>query len=265
MRNLWIAAGLLAATAVGAAQQDAKAFLKQVQQKYRNAKSWEIQVDITMETSFGGNMNRQQVRSTVAMQRPNRVAAKLGASMMMPERELYSDGRTMFVYVPSGKQYMQQPAPPNFSGNNLQFLGEAGLLIGLMEQDLEQVGANAKFQFRGNQTINGRQTRIVEITTNEGNSTVNVRLFVGTQNQLIYRVELNQTIRAPSGQGGGQRQQQSLTTKATANVRYLSFDRPIPAARFRFTPPKDAKEVKPQQQGQPPAAPQAPRGQGGGR
>ncbi|MFN7162541.1 MAG: LolA family protein, partial [Fimbriimonadales bacterium] len=136
MRTLWIAAGLLAATAVGAAQQDAKAFLKQVQQKYRNAKSWEMQVDITVETSFGGNMNRQQVRSTVAMQRPNRLAAKLGASMMAPERELYSDGRTMYIYVPGGKQYMQQPAPPNFSGTNLQFLGEAGLLIGLMEQDL---------------------------------------------------------------------------------------------------------------------------------
>ncbi|GIV09821.1 MAG: hypothetical protein KatS3mg019_1912 [Fimbriimonadales bacterium] len=263
MRILGITAGLLAAMAIGVAQQDAKAFLKQVQQKYRNAKSWEMQVDITVETSFGGNMNRQQVRSTVAMQRPNRVAAKLGATMGMPERELYSDGRTMFVYVPSGKQYLRQPAPQNFSGGNLQFLGEAGLLIGLMEQNLDQIGPNAKFQFRGNQTVNGRQTRIVEISNSEGNSTTNVRLFVGANDQLIYRVELSQTMRGQGGQGSGQ--PQSINTKATANVRYLSFDRPIPAARFRFTPPKDAKEIKPPQQGQPQGRPQAPRGQGGGR
>lgn len=264
MRIVWIAAGLLTATAMGAAQQDAKAFLKQVQQKYRNAKTWELQIDITVETSFGGNMNRQQVRSTVAMQRPNRVAAKLGATMGMPERELYSDGTNVFVYVPSGKQYIRQPAPQNLSGANLQLLGEAGLLIGLMDQDLDQVGPNAKFQFRGNQTVNGRQTRIVEISNTEGNTTTNIRLFVGTQDQLIHRVELNQTMRGQGGQGGGQ-QQQSFTTKVTANIRYLSFDKPIPASRFRFTPPKDAKEIKPPQQGQPQGQPPAPRGQGGGR
>ncbi|MCS6920269.1 MAG: DUF2092 domain-containing protein, partial [Fimbriimonadales bacterium] len=62
------------------------------------------------------------------------------------------------------------------------------------------------------------------------------------------------------GQGG---QQQSITTKATANIRYLSFDKAIPAARFRFTPPKDAKEIKPPQPGQ--GQTPAPRGQGGGR
>lgn len=260
MRTLWMAAVFMAAAAVGFAQGDAKAFLKQVQQKYRNAKSWEMRIDITAELNFGGNSQKQQSSSTIAMQRPNRVAAKVGASGFSPAREIYSDGKTVHVYVPSAKQYMKQPAPPNLTGANAGLLGEAGMLMGIAEQDLDKLGPNAKIQFRGTQTVAGKQTRIVEITDSQGNASLNLRLFVGTQDRLIYRVELNQTMRPrQGGQGGGQPQQQS-SMKVTANLRYISFDKPIPAARFRFTPPKDAKEMQPPQQGQPMNPPQPPRG-----
>ena len=258
MRTLWTAVAIIAAAAVGSAQQDAKAFLKQVQEKYRNAKSWEISIDITVELNFGGNSQKQQSSSTIAMQRPNRVAAKVGASGFSPAREVYSDGKTVFVYVPSAKQYMKQPAPSDLKGANAGLLGEAGMLMGIAEQDLDQLGPNAKIQFRGTQTVGGKQTRIVEITDTQGNASVNLKLFIGTQDRLIYRVELNQTARSQQGgQGGGQAQPQS-SMKVVATMRYISFDKPIPASRFRFTPPKDAKEVQPPQQGQPMTPPQPP-------
>ena len=255
MRTLWTAVVIVAATAVGFAQQDAKAFLKQVQQKYRNAKSWEISIDISAELNFGGNSQKQRSSSTIAMQRPNRVAAKVGASGFSPAREVYSDGKTVFVYVPSTKQYMKQPAPSDLKGANAGLLGEAGMLMGIAEQDLDQLGPNAKIQFRGTQTVGGRQTRIVEITDTQGNTSLNLRLFIGAQDLLIYRVELNQTARPQ--QGGGQAQPQS-SMKVVATMRYISFDKPIPASRFRFTPPKDAKEMQPPQQGQPMTPPQPP-------
>ena len=258
MRTLWMAVVIVAATAVGSAQQDAKAFLKQVQQKYRDAKSWEISIDITVELNFGGNSQKQQSSSTIAMQRPNRVAAKVGASGFSPAREVYSDGKTVFVYVPSAKQYVKQPAPSDLKGANAGLLGEAGMLMGIAEQDLDQLGPNAKIQFRGTQTVGGKQTRIVEITDTQGNASVNLKLFIGTQDRLIYRVELNQTARSQQGgQGGGQAQPQS-SMKVVATMRYISFDKPIPESRFRFTPPKDAKEIQPPQQGQPMTPPQPP-------
>jgi len=257
MRTLWMAVVIVAATAVGSAQQDAKAFLKQVQQKYRNAKSWEISIDITAELNFGGNSQKQQSSSTIAMQRPNRVAAKVGASGFNPAREVYSDGKTVFVYVPSAKQYMKQPAPSDLKGANAGLLGEAGMLIGIAEQNLDKLGPNAKIQFRGAQTAGGRQMRIVEITDTQGNASVNLKLFIGAQDQLIYRVELNQTVRPQQGSQGGQAQPQS-SMKVVATMRYISFDKPIPAARFRFTPPKGAKEMQPPQQGQPMTPPRSP-------
>lgn len=251
MRILWMAVTVVAVVAGGSAQQDAKAFLKQVQQKYRNAKSWEMSIDITAEISIGGNSQKQQSSSTIAMQRPNRVAAKVGASGFSPAREIYSDGKTVFVYVPSAKQYMKQPAPPDLKGANAGLLGEAGMLMGIADQDLDQLGPNAKIRFRGTQTVGGKQTRIVEITDSQGNASLNLKLFIGTQDRLIYRVELNQTTRPQQGgQGSGQAQPQT-SMKVTATMRYISFDKPIPAARFRFTPPKDAKEIQPQQRGQP--------------
>ena len=250
----------MAVAVVGAAQQDAKAFLKQVQQKYREAKSWEMKIDITVESSFGGNSHKQQSSSTIAMQRPNLVAAKVDASGFMPAREIYSDGKTVYLYAPSAKQYMKQPAPPDFKGANVGLLGDAGMLIALLDQDLDATGRDVKVQFRGTQTIGGKQTRVVEVTERRGNSTSNLKLYVGTQDRLVYRVEWNQTVRPQQqGQGGGQAQQ-SLSMKATANIRYISFDKPIPASRFRFTPPKDAKEVQPPQQGQPLPPPSPNRG-----
>jgi len=258
MKTLWIAVVVLTATAIGTAQQDAKAFLKQVQQKYRNAKSWEVSIDMTVEMNFGGNSNKQQISSTIAMQRPNRVAAKIGASAFAPPREVYSDGQTVYEYVPSAKQYLKRPAPPDLKGGNARLLGEAGMLMGIADQNLDELGPNAKIQFRGTQTISGKQTRVVEISDSQGNASLNLKLYIGAQDRLIYRVELSQTTRMQGGQGGAQTPQQS-TMKITANLRYLSFDKPIPASRFRFTPPKGAKEVQPPQPGQmrPP--------QGGGR
>ncbi|MCS6923934.1 MAG: DUF2092 domain-containing protein [Fimbriimonadales bacterium] len=259
MRTLWIVAVACAATATGVAQQDAKAFLKQVQQKYRNAKSWEVQLDMTIEMSFGNNMQKQQVSSTVAMQRPNRVAAKIGASGFAPPREVYSDGKTVYVYFPGTKQYLKQPAPSDLKGANAALLGEAGLLTQIAERNLDELDPNTKIQFRGTQTIAGKQTRVVEITSNEPNSTTNLKLYVGAQDQLIYRLEMNRVDRRSGGQGNAQQPQQ-FNTKVVANLRYISFDKPISAARFRFTPPKDAKEMQPQPMPNPAPAPQQGRG-----
>lgn len=255
MRTVWTAVCVLAATALGVAQQDAKAFLKQVQQKYRNAKSWDMQIDMTVEVKMGTNSSRQQVSTALAMQRPNRIAAKVDSGGIRV-REIYSDGKTVYAYNPNQKQYQKRPAPPSFEGSTALLLGEAGLLLQFLDQDLDKMPENTQFQMRGTQPMGGKQTQIVEIRQGRGDGSNLTRLFVGTQDRLVYRVEYNETRRVPTGgQGGGQSAQQvQFSTTVTATLRYRSFDKPIPASRFRFTPPKDAKELKPPQ-GQPTTPP----------
>ncbi len=229
----------------GAPAQDAKTFLKQVQQKFNQAKTMDMTLDITVELSMGGNSQRQQVKAQTAIQRPNRFQAKINTGM--GEQQLFSDGTTMFVYVPSAKQYMKQPAPKDFKGSNIAALGPVGLVLGIADQNLDDPNAKRTFAFKGNQTIAGKQTRIVEVVDNEGNQRTVVRLFIGAQDQLIYRVEATATVQSAQSQGG--QQSSPITQKLTADIRYNSFDKPIPASRFRFTPPKDAKEMQAPQQG----------------
>ncbi len=256
---LTVSIGLVAS---GFAQQDPKAFLKQVQQKYRNAKTMDMSFTITMEMTIGANMNRQQVTGRTVIQFPNKLYAKI-SSPGMGDQEIYSDGKTMYLYIPASKQYMKQEAPKDFRGANARFLGMASLLFALMDEDLDRPGSNRKFAFKGNQAVAGKQTRIVEVTETEGNSRATLRLFIGTQDRLIYRVEANQTTQIGGGQGGQKPQQ--LTNKITVAITYAGFDKPVPASRFQFKIPKDAKEIQPppMQGGLPGPTPQPAPSQGG--
>lgn len=245
MKRWAFAAAMSIVMASGIQAQDAKAFLKQVQQKFSQAKTMDMTLDITVELSMGGNSQRQQVKAQTAIQRPNRLQAKVNTGM--GEQQIISDGTTMFVYDPSTKQYMKLPAPKDFKGANIAALGPVGLILGIADQNLDDPNAKRTFAFRGNQTIAGKQTRIVEVVNTEGNQRTVVRLFIGAQDRLIYRIEATATI--PTNQGQGGQQSPPLTQKLTADIRYNSFDKPIPASRFRFTPPKDAKEMRPPQPG----------------
>lgn len=247
MRNLIIAiAGVLLLGAL-LAQQDAKAFLKQVQQKYRNAKTMDVNVNLTIEFQMGSNNGRQVIDAHTVVQFPNRVYARIKGGMM-GETEIYSDGKTMYMYNPTTKQYMKREAPPTLKGPGAGILGPVGLLFMLAEEDLDKGGANRKFAFKGTQNLQGKQVRVVEITEsgNGGNSTV--RLMVGMKDMLIHRVESVETRR-------GQQQGQTMTQKVTVSIKYNSFDKPVPASRFKFTPPKDAKEIQAPTPGAPGAAP----------
>lgn len=259
MRTLWIAAIALASIAMGAAQQDAKAFLKQVQQKYRNAKTWDMKVDMTLEMKIGANSMKQQITSNLAIQRPNRVAAKLNFGGTAT-REIYSDGKTLYLYEPAANQYAKTTAPTEMGGSTAQLLGAVGMLLSFLDQDLDKVGSDVQFQMRGTATLSGRQVRVVEIRQKLNNGSVVTRVFVGTQDRLVYRVEYSETVRMQGGQGNNA-QPVERTVTATATLHYLSFDKPIPASRFQFKPPKDAKEVQLPQAGAPIAPPQPPKGE----
>ncbi|MDW8107919.1 MAG: DUF2092 domain-containing protein [Armatimonadota bacterium] len=258
MRMLWAAVAASAVVLTGTAQQDAKAFLKQVLQKYRDAKSWELSADFTVETTMGANQSRQVVEGTMLFQRPNLVVVK-ARSAGMSLGEFYCDGKHAYQYNPTSKQYLKQPAPADFKEANAFQLGLwFGQLLLALEQDLDKVAQNAKFEFRGTQTVAGKSTRVVEVSETRGNRSSTMRIYVGAQDSLVYRIEQTEVVR-PMQQGGSGAQANvpPRTTKIVVNLRYASFNKRIPAARFRFTPPKDAKEIKPAQPAQPvpPVAP----------
>lgn len=95
--TLWLLPiGLVAGLAI--AQQDAKAYLKQVQQKYRNAKTLDVKVNLVMEFQSGSNTGRQSIEAHTVVQFPNKVYAQIKGGMMGTS-EIYSDGKTLY---PSG-------------------------------------------------------------------------------------------------------------------------------------------------------------------
>lgn len=233
--------------------QDAKTLLKQVQQKYRQMKSMEVSVEIRAEFSQGGSSSMLQVQSTLALQKPNRVAMKTSSNNPMLSREIYSDGKNLFIYIPAAKQYIKRESPPDLQGQGGNLLGEAGMLLSFAEANLDDPNSKARYTFKGKKTLNGKPTRIVEVRENQPHASRVYRLYVGEQDKLVYRVELDETMQMSSNQQGQPPRQ--FTMKTEANIRYISFNKPIPASRFKFTPPKDAKPMQMPQQKAPVAPP----------
>ncbi len=240
----------------GLLAQDAKAFLKQVQQKYRQMKSMEASITINAEIQRDSSSIKQQVHSSVAMVKPNKVALKASGDDPMASREIYSDGKQIIIYLPAMKSYVKREAPPNFEGPAAAAtLGEIGMLFSLAEENLDDPNSKAKYAFKGKKTINGKPTRIVEISEKRQNASVLLRLYVGEQDKLIYRLEMNQSFQQAVQQG---QPPQQFSLKASADIRYKSVNKPIPASRFKFTPPKDAKPMQMPQPGTPAPPPQGP-------
>ncbi|MDW8051528.1 MAG: DUF2092 domain-containing protein [Armatimonadota bacterium] len=245
MRVVWAVVAGLAVTLTGTAQQNAKAFLDKVLQKYRNANSWELSADFTLETTMGANQSRQVIEGTMLFQRPNMAVIKM-RSAGMPLGEFYCDGKHAYQYNPTTKQYLKQPAPADLKEANILILGPwFGQLLMALEQDLDKTAQNAKFEFRGTQTIAGKPTRVVEVSETKGNRSSKTRVYVGVRDSLVYRIEQTEVVRpAQQGVSDSQANIPPRTTKIVVNLRYVSFNKRIPVARFRFTPPKDAKEIK---------------------
>jgi outer membrane lipoprotein-sorting protein len=231
--SLALLSGLLA--------QDAKTLLKQSQQKYRQMKSMDASIVLKADIQQGSNSMKQEMRSTLVMQKPNKLAMKASGGPM-GTREIYSDGKEVIVYLPTMKQYAKRDAPPNFEGPNANLLGELGILFGFANENLDDPNSKAKYTLKGKKTVNGVQTHVVEISEKQQNASSLIRLYVGVQDKLIHRLEMDQKMQmSPSQQG---QPPQRFGMKVEADIRYVSFDKPIPNNRFKFTPPKDAKEMQ---------------------
>jgi len=248
-----IALSMSVALLGGLFAQDAKSLLKQSQQKYRQMKSMEASITINAEISQGSNTIKQQLRSTLAMQKPNQLAMKASGNSPMASREIYSDGKEMIIYLPAMKQYVKRPAPPDFEGPAASTLGELGMLLSFANENLDDPNSKAKYAFKGKKTINGKPMRIIEVSEKQQHASSVIRLYVGEQDKLIYRLEMDQSMQQPAQQG---QSPQRFAMKVEADIRYISFNKPIPASRFKFTPPKDAKPMQIPQQGTPAPPPQ---------
>jgi outer membrane lipoprotein-sorting protein len=256
MRTL-IAIGMGAALLSGLFAQDAKALLKQSQQKYRQMQSMEATIELKAEMNQGGKTSQIQQKASLVMQRPNKLALKSSGNMPFATQEVYSDGKELTIYMPAMKQYIKRPAPPNFEGPNAMLLGQLGMLLGFADENLDDPNSKAKYAVKGKKTIAGKTTHIVEVTERQGNNTSVIRLYVGEQDKLIYRLEMDQKGQIPAGQQG--QPPMHVAMKVEADIRYASFNKPISASRFKFTPPKDAKPMQMPQPNAPTPPPQAPK------
>jgi len=254
MRTI-VAFSLSVALLGGLFAQDAKTLLKQSQQKYRQMQSMEASIVINAQITQGNNTVKQQMRSTLALQKPNKLAMKASGDNPMATREAYSDGKQLIISLPAMKQYLKREAPPDLDAPAAgAAMGELSLLFGFAKENLDDPQSKAKYALKGKKTINGKPTHVIEVTEKQANASQVIRLYVGVQDKLIYRLEMDQQAQMPSNQQG--QPPQRFAMKIEADIRYLSFNKPIPPSRFKFTPPTDAKPAQRPQPGTPTPPPQ---------
>jgi outer membrane lipoprotein-sorting protein len=130
-----LAAGVLLASLPGSAQ-DVQTILSKVAAVYKNAKSYEAQASLTETRQIGGQQQKRTSTISTKYKAPNKLATIIQGSDSM---QVYSDGKTMYLYSPKNKQYMKMPAPVSFA----QQPGMSGIGSG----DPSQIGAQLQAIF----------------------------------------------------------------------------------------------------------------------
>lgn len=246
--NKWISLCLISAFASAAMAQDGKQIVQKMEQRYMKMKSIEMKATANIKVTGMTNMD-QKVSFEMAYTKPNKAVIK--SSMQGMSRELYSDGKTMYSYMPSQKTYQKAAAPPNLAALGGSPNDPAALIFSLMSGNLTK-DPDTKFKFVRSAKVGARDVHVVEISPKRNNANVNasVLMFIGKADNLVHRVEMTQSVKM---QGQGNQPPTEMKMNGFADLQYVSVDKAIAPARFAFKPPKDAKEATGQGGGPGPA------------
>lgn len=243
----WLVAGALLLISLPSPAQDVQAILNRVAETYRKAKSYQAQATLTQTRQGGGQQQRRSSTISTKYKAPNKVVTIVQGSDTM---QVYSDGKTMYIYSPKDKQYMKMPAPATLT----QMAGVSGVGSG----DPSQIGAQLQAIF-GNgkklpdRNVGGTPVFVLQSTqsqqSQDGKSSLQLvaTAFIDKANYLLRQL----TIQATRSQGT-----QKVVETITLTFASQQVNPNLPDSVFAFTPPAGAKEIAPPQ---PSGAPSAPR------
>ncbi|GIV19195.1 MAG: hypothetical protein KatS3mg023_0946 [Armatimonadota bacterium] len=241
-----LAASVVFASLPGSAQ-DVQSILSKVADVYKNAKSYQAQASLTETRQMGGQQQKRTSTISTKYKAPNKVVTIVRGS---DNRQMYSDGKTMYIYSPKDKEYMKMPAPVSFA----QMAGMSGVGSG----DPSQIGAQLQAIFANggkklpDRNIGGKPVFVLQSTrsgqSQDGKSSFNMKAtaFIDKATYMLRQL----TLEATQSQGAQKAAQVIQVTFASQQI-----NPNLPDSVFAFKPPAGAKErqIKP-----PPGAP-APR------
>jgi outer membrane lipoprotein-sorting protein len=222
--------------------QDGKQIVQKAEQKMKALKSIEFSVSAQMQVSGMMQVN-QNINATMAIVKPNKLAAKINMSGTMSQtQELYSDGKTLYAYMPSQKQYVKQPSPPNILENRGRAGDPVSMIMSLLGGNFTK-DPNMQFKLLKSASVGGKDTHVVEMTPKKAdpNGKMRALLYVGKADSLIHKAEFEQSSKMPA-QGNQKPVENKM--KATGTLKYISLDKAIPASRFAWKPPAGVKEMQ---------------------
>ncbi|MEJ5250498.1 MAG: outer membrane lipoprotein carrier protein LolA [Chthonomonadetes bacterium] len=242
-----LAGAVLLASAPGYAQ-DVQSILSKVTAAYRSAKSYQAQVSITETRQMGGQQQKQSTTLTTKYKAPNKMVTIVQGRESM---QVYSDGKTMYIYLPKEKQYMKAPAPASLAQQG--GVGAAGA------GDPSQIGAQLQTMFAtgakklADQTVGGKPMFVLQ-SSRSGQSQDGKISFKMTATAFIDKASyLLRQLTLSSVQSQGT---QNLTQTITISFASQQINPNLPDSVFVFKPPAGAKE---QQMPASPSGPPAPR------
>ncbi len=235
------------ANALPSRAEDAASIVKKVSDRYLNAKSFQG-VIMTHQSMTGANGQAATVDATqtVYVQLPGKyrfdVKAKGtggAANASKNDHSMISDGKTLSVYYPASKQYIQNLAPKDFSMKQivgsllpqLDAFTPAGVSEGVANGQPTFI-VLMKMQMPKNlpAQVTAEQKKQIEDNLRKSKP---VKVIVNKRDYSLVEVVIN----------GGAGKDLNIV------ISQQSFDKPIPASRFQFTPPAGAKLFTPPQTG----------------
>ncbi len=226
--------------------QDAQSILSRVAAAYKNAKSYEAQTTITETRQMGGQQQKRTTTRTTRFKAPNKMVTIVQGSENM---QIYSDGKTMYLYSPKEKQFMKMPAPTSFNQPGSGAMG-AGDPSQLGAQLRAILGANAKKL--ADRNVGGKPMFVLQSTqsgqSQDGKSSfkMTATAYIDKATYLVRQIVLDGTQTQ-----GNQKLAQTVTVSFTSQ----KINPSLPDSLFVFKPPAGARERQMQAPPGPPGAP----------
>lgn len=222
--------------------QDVQTILNKVTAAYKNAKSYQAQASIIQTMKMGNQQRKQSSTISTKYKAPNKVATVIQGAQSL---QVYSDGKTLYVYSPKEKEYMKMPAPASLAqpGGMGAIGGGAPSELGAQLQAI--FGANAKKL--PDRNVGGKPAFVIQ-TSQSGKSPDGKASFQMTATAFIDKATymLRQLVLNSIQSQGEQKMVQTVTISFTLQKINLN----LPDTVFTFRPPAGAKER--QMQGTPP-------------
>lgn len=228
-----LAAGLLFASLPGSAQ-DVQTILSKVTAAYKSAKSYQAQASVTETRQIGGQQQKRSSTISTKYKAPNKMVTIVQGSDNV---QMYSDGKTMYIYSPKTKEYMKMPAPASFA--------QPGGMGAVSSGDPSQIGAQLQAIFgQGgkklpDRTVGGKPVFVLQSTrsgqSDDGKSSfrMTATAFIDKATYMLRQLSLE----AIQSQGTQKAVQTISVTFASQQI-----NPNLPDSVFAFRPPAGAKE-----------------------